>query len=68
MCENELNHLESVSVLGFEAGYLEGLRKVASRRKPGEHLLVLFSAAPLEISTASRGGISAEDSRGACTR
>lgn len=42
MCENELNHLESVSVLGFEASYLEGLRKVASRRKPGEHLLVLF--------------------------
>jgi L-histidine Nalpha-methyltransferase len=42
MCENELNHLESVSVLGFEASYLEGLRKVASRRKSGEHLLVLF--------------------------
>lgn len=42
MCEHELDHLESVSVLGFEAGYLDGLRNVAARRKRGEHLLVLF--------------------------
>ena len=41
-CEHELDHLESVSVLGFEAGYLDGLRKVASRRQEGQHLLVLF--------------------------
>ncbi len=42
MCRNELDHLESVSVLGFETGYLDGLRKVAARRREGEHLLVLF--------------------------
>jgi dimethylhistidine N-methyltransferase len=42
MCEREMNQLESVSVLGFETGYLDGLRKAASRRKPGQHLLVLF--------------------------
>ena len=42
MCERELNQLESVSVLGFETGYLDGLRKVAERRRPGQHLLVLF--------------------------
>jgi L-histidine Nalpha-methyltransferase len=42
MVEHELDHLESVSVLGFEAGYLDGLRKVASRRKRDQHLLVLF--------------------------
>jgi L-histidine Nalpha-methyltransferase len=42
MCAHELDQLESVSVLGFEAGYLEGLRTVASRRKHDQHLLVLF--------------------------
>jgi L-histidine Nalpha-methyltransferase len=42
MCEREMNQLESVSVLGFETGYLDGLRKAAVRRKPGQHLLVLF--------------------------
>lgn len=42
MAEHELDRLESVSVLGFKAGYLDGLRKVAGRRKPGERLLVLF--------------------------
>lgn len=42
MCEHELDHLESVSVVGFETGYLDGLRKVASRRECGQHLLVLF--------------------------
>jgi dimethylhistidine N-methyltransferase len=42
MCERELNQIDSVSVLGFETGYLDGLRQAAARRKPGQHLLVLF--------------------------
>ncbi len=42
MCERELNQIDSVSVLGFETGYLDGLRKAAARRQPGQHLLVLF--------------------------
>jgi L-histidine N-alpha-methyltransferase len=42
MCEREMNQIDSVSVLGFETGYLDGLRKAADRRKPGQHLLVLF--------------------------
>ncbi|MCL5006392.1 MAG: L-histidine N(alpha)-methyltransferase [Acidobacteria bacterium] len=42
MCRRELEHLDSVRVLGFEAGYLDGLRKVAARRQEGQHLLVLF--------------------------
>jgi L-histidine Nalpha-methyltransferase len=42
MCERELEDLDSVEVLGFEADYLEGLRQVAARRRPGNHLLVLF--------------------------
>jgi L-histidine Nalpha-methyltransferase len=42
MCRRELEDLDSVSVGGFETGYLDGLRKVAARRRKGEHLLVLF--------------------------
>jgi L-histidine Nalpha-methyltransferase len=42
MCERELNQIDAVSVLGFETSYLDGLRKAAARRKPGQHLLVLF--------------------------
>ncbi|MGA8183963.1 MAG: L-histidine N(alpha)-methyltransferase [Terriglobia bacterium] len=42
MCEREMNQIDAVSVLGFETGYLDGLRKAAARRKPGQHLLVLF--------------------------
>jgi len=42
MCERELYRLDSVSILGFEAEYLDGLRRVASRRESGQRLLVLF--------------------------
>lgn len=42
MCAREMNQLDSVSVLGFETGYLDGLRRVAALREPGQHLLVLF--------------------------
>ncbi|HEX5411307.1 MAG TPA: L-histidine N(alpha)-methyltransferase [Terriglobia bacterium] len=42
MCEREMNQLDSVSVLGFETGYLDGLRHAAALREPGQHLLVLF--------------------------
>jgi L-histidine Nalpha-methyltransferase len=42
MCEHELDRLESVSILGFETEYLDGLRRVAARRESGQHLLVLF--------------------------
>jgi L-histidine N-alpha-methyltransferase len=42
MCKHELEDLASVSVVGFEAGYFDGLRQVAARRQKGEHVLVLF--------------------------
>jgi L-histidine Nalpha-methyltransferase len=42
MCERELGDIESVSILGFEREYLDGLMEVAARRKKGEQLLVLF--------------------------
>src|SRR6202521_1364243 len=42
MCERELRDIESVSILGFEREYLDGLLEVAAQRSPGQHLLVLF--------------------------
>ena len=41
-CERELSDIECVSVVGIESEYLDGLKRVADRRTPGSHLLVLF--------------------------
>lgn len=42
MCERELRDLDSISILGFEREYLDGLLAVAACRKSGQHLFVLF--------------------------
>ncbi|HEX8815622.1 MAG TPA: L-histidine N(alpha)-methyltransferase [Terriglobales bacterium] len=42
MCERELQDIDTVHIVGFEREYMEGLLEVAARRKPGQHLLVLF--------------------------
>ena len=42
MVERELYRLDSVSILGFETEYLDGLRRVAARREANHRLLVLF--------------------------
>jgi L-histidine N-alpha-methyltransferase len=42
MIKRELGDLGRVSILGLEGEYLAGLMEVASRRREGEHLLVLF--------------------------
>lgn len=42
MCQRELGDIDSISILGFEREYLDGLAEVASRRRPGQTLLVLF--------------------------
>ncbi len=42
MCQRELSDIDSISIVGFEREYLDGLREVAVHRKPGQHLLVLF--------------------------
>ncbi len=42
MCERELRDIESISILGFEREYLDGLLEVAAHRSAGHHLLVLF--------------------------
>jgi L-histidine Nalpha-methyltransferase len=42
MCERELSDIDSISILGFEREYLDGLLEVAAQRRDGQHLLVLF--------------------------
>lgn len=42
MCERELGDLESISIVGFEREYLDGLLEVTARREENEQLLVLF--------------------------
>jgi dimethylhistidine N-methyltransferase len=41
-CERELDDLAQVSILGFEAEYLDGLNRAVARRRHGERVLVLF--------------------------
>lgn len=41
-CQQELGHMDMVSLVGFERAYLDGLGEVAARRRPGEHMLLLF--------------------------
>jgi dimethylhistidine N-methyltransferase len=41
-CQQELRDLDSVSILGFEREYLDGLVEIAAHRRRGQHLLVLF--------------------------
>ncbi len=40
-CERELDDIDSVSIVGFEREYLDGLQEACARRTNG-HLLVLF--------------------------
>lgn len=42
MCERELRDIDSISIVGFEREYLDGLLEVTSYREEGQRLLVLF--------------------------
>ncbi len=42
MCKRELGDIDSISILGFEREYLDGLAEVAGRRRKDQHLFVLF--------------------------
>jgi uncharacterized SAM-dependent methyltransferase len=42
MCKRELGDIDSISILGFEREYLDGLAEVADRRRNNQHLVVLF--------------------------
>lgn len=41
-CERELRDIDSISIVGFEREYLDGLLEVATCRRPDQHLFVLF--------------------------
>jgi L-histidine Nalpha-methyltransferase len=41
-CQQELRDIDSVSILGFEREYLDGLVEIAAHRKRGQYLFVLF--------------------------
>src|SRR6202049_3324922 len=38
-CQQELAHMDKVSIVGFERAYLDGLQEVAARRRDGDRLL-----------------------------
>jgi dimethylhistidine N-methyltransferase len=42
VCERELRDINSISIVGFEREYLEGLLEVTARRREDQHLMVLF--------------------------
>ncbi len=42
MCRRELGGIDSVSIVGFEREYLDGLREAAGQRKPGQKIFLLF--------------------------
>jgi L-histidine N-alpha-methyltransferase len=42
MCERELSDIDSLSIVGFEREYLDGLLEVAAHRQRNQHLFVLF--------------------------
>jgi len=42
MCQRELSDIDSLSIVGFEREYLDGLLEVAAHRQRGQHLFVLF--------------------------
>ncbi|HTS37293.1 MAG TPA: L-histidine N(alpha)-methyltransferase [Candidatus Solibacter sp.] len=42
MCERELRDIDSISIVGFEREYLDGLMEIAASRRKDQHMLVLF--------------------------
>ena len=42
MCQRELSDIDSLSIVGFEREYLDGLLEVAAHRQRGQRLFVLF--------------------------
>src|SRR5271155_1735949 len=42
MCQRELSDIDSISIVGFEREYLDGLHEVAAHRQRNQHILVMF--------------------------
>jgi dimethylhistidine N-methyltransferase len=41
-CHQELGHIGTISIVGLEKSYLDGLQEAAARRRPDQTLLILF--------------------------
>ena len=54
MCERELGDIESMSIVGFEREYLDGLVEVAARRREGRTCWCCFWEAPSETLIGRR--------------
>jgi dimethylhistidine N-methyltransferase len=52
-CQRELGDINSIDIVGFEREYLDGLFEVASRRKDGDRLLLLFLGSSIGNFAAS---------------
>lgn len=52
-CQRELGDIPRIEVIGFEREYLDGLFQVASHRKEGERLLLLFLGSSIGNFAAS---------------
>lgn len=55
-CERELGQMNSVSVVGFEREYLDGMLEVAARRETRQHVLVLFLGSTIGNYDRPAGG------------
>ena len=55
MIRRELRDISSISIVGFEREYLDGLREAAARRSKDEHLLVLFLGSTIGNFDGSSG-------------
>jgi L-histidine Nalpha-methyltransferase len=54
-CKRELDDIDSLSIVGFEREYLDGLLEVGARRRADQHLLVLFLGSTIGNFDRHRG-------------
>ena len=55
MCRRELSDINSISIVGFEREYLDGLLEVAARWEADQHLMVLFLGSTIGNFDGSAG-------------
>ena len=60
----ELARIPSVSLVGFENDYLDGLEQAEARRREGDHLMVLFLGSTIGNFDRSAGGVFLREVRG----
>ena len=67
-CRSELGDIESVSIVGVEREYLDGLREVAALRPDGVRLLVLFLGSTIGNFDSGADGRFLSEARSVMTR